>query len=51
MKILVDGPGPEKAKFKEFVAPPLQRWFDDSSRFLGHIRQHFHLLSVTQPGQ
>ena len=49
--MIVDGPGPKKALFKEFVAPPLQLWFDDSSRFLGHIGQHFNLLSVTQPGQ
>ena len=48
---LVHGPDPEKVIFKEFVAPPLQLWFDGSSRFLGHIGQHFHLLSVAQPGQ
>ena len=48
---IVHGPDPEKTIFKEFVAPPLQLWLDASSRFLGHIRQHFHLLSVAQPGQ
>ena len=48
---IVHGPDPEKAIFKEFVAPPLQLWFDASSRSLGHIRQHFHLLSVAKPGQ
>ena len=41
-------PDPEKAIFKELSAPPLQLWLDASSRFLGHIRQHFHLLSVAQ---
>ena len=49
--LLVHGPDSEKAIFKEFVAPPLQLWFDASSRFLGHIGLHFHLLSVAQPGQ
>ena len=48
---LVHGPDSEKAIFKEFVAPPLPLWFDASSRFLGHIGLHFHLLSVAQPGQ
>ena len=49
--VVVHVPAPEKAIFKEFVAPPLQLWFDASSKFLGHKRQHFHLLSVAQTGQ
>ena len=43
--LLVHGPDPEKAIFREFVAPPLQLWFDGSSRFLGHIGQHSLVVS------
>ena len=36
--IIVSGPTPNKALFKELVTPPWGLWFDGSSVFSSHIR-------------
>ena len=49
--LLVSGPTPNKALFKELVAPLWGILFDGSSVFSSHLRYCFHLLSLSQPGK